>query len=134
VVLVVVAVMAASVNAADRLAPPVIREPFAPLPCPSHATTTAAMEGCAEKFVLATDHEINTRVRTIFRLLLPTARGGFVQSERWWLSYRRASCTAQVARYAGGSIQPLDFVYCEVSRNRTHLKDLGELLRELRFH
>jgi hypothetical protein len=36
--------------------------------------------------------------------------------------------------YKGGSFQPVAFASCEVSRNRSNLKDLAELRDTLRVH
>jgi uncharacterized protein YecT (DUF1311 family) len=114
--------------------PPVIREPFTPLPCPAHAKTTLALEGCFEKSILTTDRAIDAQARTIFDLFRPAARSQFVQSERLWLRYRRSSCATAASPYEGGSFQPVAFASCEVSRNQSHLTDLAELRHTLRFH
>jgi uncharacterized protein YecT (DUF1311 family) len=114
--------------------PPVIRESFTPLPCSAHPKTTLAMEGCFEKTILKNDRAIDAQAKTIFGLLLPAARSQFVQSEGLWLRYRRSSCRTEASRYQGGSFQPVAFASCEVSRNQSHLKDLAELRRTLRFH
>lgn len=114
--------------------PPTIRESFTPLPCPAHPKTTLAMEGCFEKSILKTDRAINAQAKTIFGLLLPAVRSQFTQSEALWLRYRRSSCVTEASRYQGGSFQPVSFASCEVSRNRSHLKDLTELRDMLRAH
>jgi uncharacterized protein YecT (DUF1311 family) len=114
--------------------PPVIRESFTPLPCPAHPVTTAAMEGCAEKMILESDRAIDGEAKAIFNLLVPSARRRFVRSEESWLRYRRASCLTEASKYQGGTLQPVAFASCVVSRNRTHLKDLTELKRVLAFH
>jgi uncharacterized protein YecT (DUF1311 family) len=114
--------------------PPVIREPFTPLPCPAHPKTTLALEGCFEKSILETDRAIDAQAKTIFGLLRPAARSQFVQSEGLWLRYRRSSCATAASRYEGGSVQPVAFASCEVSRNQSHLKELAELRHTLRFH
>jgi uncharacterized protein YecT (DUF1311 family) len=116
------------------LKPPLIHEPFTLLPCPAHPDTTLAMEGCTEKMILASDHAIDVQVKTIFDLLIPTARSRFVQSEESWLRYRRASCLTEASKYQGGTFQPVAFAECVVDRSQTHLKDLAELKRVLAFH
>jgi uncharacterized protein YecT (DUF1311 family) len=126
--------VALTAQAGGVLKPPVIREPFTPLPCPVHPKTTLAMEGCFEKSILHSDRAINAQSRTVFGLLLPPARSRFVQSEGLWLRYRRSSCLTEASRYQGGSFQPVSFANCEVSRNQSHLKDLGEIRRTLSFH
>jgi uncharacterized protein YecT (DUF1311 family) len=120
-------------QAGGVLKPPVIREPFTPLPCPAHPKTSLAMEGCFEKSILASDRAIDAQAKMIFGHLLPAARSRFVQSEGLWLRHRRSSCLTEASRYQGGSFQPVAFASCEVSRNRSHLKDLAELRHTLRF-
>lgn len=107
--------------------PPVIRETFTQLPCPKHAVTTIAMEGCTEKSILTSDERINALVRTIFYSLGRSSRATFVQGERSWLRYRQDSCTTAASLYTGGSIQPIFFGGCLASLNASHLKDLAGL-------
>ncbi len=112
--------------------PPVIHEPFTPLPCPAHPSTTLALEGCAERALLASDRAIDARVAKAYRLLATTSgQAAFVAGERSWLAYRRATCAAAGAWYAGGSAEPVVVADCEQARNVTHLRDLAALLRGL---
>ena len=127
--------MIAVLLAALALGPPVIHEPFTPLPCPKHPETTFDLEACGVHKVLKTDRAINVRATAIFgRLRTTAAKKPFVQSEREWLRYRRASCSAQASEYAGGTAEPVAFIECEASRNRRHLADLAELERALGPH
>lgn len=107
--------------------PPVIHETFTQLACPKHANSTVAMEGCAEKSILASDERINGLVRTIFYSLGRSSRATFVHGEQSWLHYRQSSCTTAASLYTGGSIQPVFFGECLASLNASHLKDLGRL-------
>ena len=126
--------MIAVLVAALTLAPPIIHEPFTPLPCPNHPKTTVDLEGCGEQEVLKTDRMIDARAAAIFRLLRTTrARSEFVHGEHAWLGYRRASCSAQASVYAGGSAEPVAFITCEGRRNRRHLSDLADTVRSLRM-
>ena len=113
-----------------RLAPPVIRESFTPLPCPSGRAarlTTIGAEGCAEQTTLRTDAQINARAKAIFRLGDTTARRKFLAGETAWLAYRQAGCNSVADVYRGGTAQPLAFGACVVSRNTQHLKELAAL-------
>lgn len=128
----VVVLFACSAPADAALGPPVIREPFTPLPCPQKPVSTLDYEGCLELTVLRSDSSINTRAAEIFRLIRsPAARTAFVQSEQTWLRYRRTSCSVQASVYVGGSAEPLAFLRCEASRNQTHLAELAEVKRAL---
>lgn len=123
-----------SACAAVGVAPPVIHEPFTPLPCPTHPASTIALEGCYERQLLMTDEEINKRVEVIYGILGLRYRKPFAQSEILWLRYRRSSCLTQISNTVGGSGQPVRDAACQVARNRTHLTDLAALLFEVRQH
>ena len=102
-----------------------IHEPFATLPCPIHPDTNIDIEGCQEHRILRTDRAINAQVRVIFRLLrAQSARQSFVTSERDWLHYRRASCSAEASRYAAGSAKPVAYLNCTLRKNKSHLAEL----------
>lgn len=113
---------------------PVIHEVFTPLPCPMHPVSTADLEGCQEKAILATDRSINARVAAIFALLAPSARASFVGGEQAWLRYRRLSCDADSSKFAGGTLAAVEFGGCVVARNKSHLQDLAGTLRVLKSH
>jgi uncharacterized protein YecT (DUF1311 family) len=113
--------------------PPVIKEPFTPLPCPAHPSTTLALEGCAEKAILKTDAKINSQAKTIYaRLRTAGGKASFVRGEKSWLSYRRSSCSAQASKYTGGTLEPVAYAQCEVTRNTSHIGDLNRLNAALR--
>ncbi|HEV2591329.1 MAG TPA: lysozyme inhibitor LprI family protein [Gaiellaceae bacterium] len=113
------------------LKPPVIHEPFTPLPCPMHPQSTLDTEGCLEQAILKGDRKIDTKAKAIFVKLRPDARAGFVRGERSWLAYRRATCLAEASTYAGGTLTGVVDASCTVSRNTTHLRDLSDLLKNL---
>jgi uncharacterized protein YecT (DUF1311 family) len=109
----------------------VIGESFTPLPCPKKQVSTLDLEGCAEHSLLASDAKANALAARIWRALPASGRPAFARGERAWLAYRSASCNAEAARYAGGTIQPVAFLGCEAGRTRTHLTDLAGTLRVL---
>ena len=69
------ALAAALVALSAPLNPPVIHEPFTPLPCTKNPQTTVALEGCTESEISSTDTKINARVRVVFGLLRTETRG-----------------------------------------------------------
>jgi len=126
-----VCVLAASAGAA--VGPPVIREPWTPLPCPAHPTSTVEIEGCLERDVMRSDRSIDNKAATVFRLIKREAdRAAFVSGERSWLQYRRRSCAATASVYRGGSAEPIAYLACEKGRNARHLADLADAERTLR--
>lgn len=129
------AALGAAHAAAGGLAPPVIAEPFTPLPCPLHPDTTIDVEGCQEMRVLRTDRAIDGEARTIFHLLrTQSARRSFVAAEHSWLHYRRQSCLVEASAFAGGSAEPVAFLTCTLRRNRSHLVDLTAMAKTLSHH
>ena len=117
---------------ATGLKPPVIHEAFTLLPCPMHPASTLDNEGCLEHAIVAGDRKIDAKARAVFFTLAPRERAGFVRGEREWFAYRRDTCAAEASKYAGGTLAPLVDASCQVSRNKTHLADLTELLENLR--
>ena len=126
----------AAVAATATLEPPVIKEQFTLLPCPSHPQTTLELEGCAEHRILKSDAAINARVKTIFVLLgkdrSVAAQGRFVRGERAWLAYRRALCNSRADVFEGGTLAGLVAANCVAGANAAHLKDLRAFERALR--
>lgn len=114
------------------LRPPRISETFTRLPCRRAGMSTLNAEGCAEAQIVASDRAIDIDVATVFGHLPHDARKSFVESERSWLAYRRASCTAESARYAGGTLEPVAFAQCLAERNERHLRDLLSMRDALR--
>jgi uncharacterized protein YecT (DUF1311 family) len=112
----------------------VIHERFTRLPCPMHPQTTIALEGCQEQAILAGDAAVNARVKVVFRLLPASGRPAFVAGEQAWLRYRTESCNAEVAIYAGGTLQPVEFASCVVGRNKAHVAELDSMEHALRIH
>jgi uncharacterized protein YecT (DUF1311 family) len=112
--------------------PPVIREPWTPLPCPARPLTTAEIVGCLQRSVVRSDRRINAKVATIFRLLRPSNQAAFVEGERAWLRYRRSSCRALASKLEGGSAEAIAFLDCQKRLNAQHLIDLREVERTWR--
>jgi uncharacterized protein YecT (DUF1311 family) len=119
-----------------RLAPPVIREEFTPLPCPRKPAArgaTVGQLGCAEQKILRTDAQINARTKVIFARLDVTGKRLFLAAERAWLAYRKASCDSVAdSYYRGGSERPVLFAVCVAERNVQHLKELRAFQNLLR--
>jgi uncharacterized protein YecT (DUF1311 family) len=121
-----------SLVTAAAIAPPVIHEPFTPLPCPLHPDTTIDVEGCQEHRVLRTDRRIDLQVKAIFHLLrTEDIRVSFVSGERSWLRYRRQSCAAEASHFAGGTAHGVAFLSCTLQRNKAHLVDLSVMRKTL---
>ena len=117
---------AASASALVALAAPVIHEPWTPLACPAHPSSTIAIEGCLERAVSRSDRVIDGKAATVFRLIKRERdRATFVSGEQSWLSYRRRSCTAVASVDSGGTAGPIAFLNCEKRLNARHIVDLA---------
>jgi uncharacterized protein YecT (DUF1311 family) len=124
---------AATASASVALAPPVIREPWTPLACPVHPSSTIAIEGCLERAVSRSDRVMDQKAATVFRLIKREHdRATFVLGEQSWLSYRRHSCTAVASVYSGGTAEPIEFLSCEKRLNARHIVDLTAAAQVLR--
>jgi uncharacterized protein YecT (DUF1311 family) len=110
-------------SSATTPAPPVITEPFTPLPC--HHGTTLGLEGCAEGQLLTADRRINDEVKLLLNVI-PTShqQRSFVAVEREWLAYRKADCSTMSAVFEGGTIAPLEYALCEVRDDEARSTDL----------
>lgn len=119
--------------AVAAVGPPIIREPWTPLPCPAHPNSTVEIEGCLERAVVLSDRRIDATTATIFGLIRQQSdRRAFVEGEQAWRRYRRQSCSATASVYRGGSAEPVAFLRCEENRNARHLTDLLDTERTLR--
>src|SRR4051794_25498720 len=127
--------VAAPAAASAAPAPPVIKESFTLLPCPSNPQTTLALEGCAEHRIVKSDAVINAKVKTIYRLLRSdAAKTHFVAGERAWLAYRKASCLSRSDVYEGGTLSTVEFANCVADTNTAHVKDLTAFQKALSQH
>ncbi len=120
----VLAVLGTSTSAvASSLTPPVIAEPFTPLPC--HHGTTIGLEGCAEAQLLSADRRIDEQVEVIFRVIPTTSqKTHFVAVENEWLTYRKSDCSTVSAVFQGGTIAPIEYALCEVRDDQSRSADL----------
>lgn len=127
------AAASASASASVALAPPVIHEPWTPLACPAHPSSTIAIEGCLERAVSRSDRVIDEKAATVFRLIRREQdRATFVSGEQSWLNYRRRSCTAVASVNRGGTAEPIAFLSCEKRLNARHIVDLAAAAQVLR--
>ena len=131
--LITVGVFVAAAAAGAAVGPPVITEPWTPLPCPARPSSTVEIEGCLQRDVRRSDRSIDSKAATVFGLIKREKdRDAFVSGERSWLQYRRRSCSAAASVYRGGSAEPIVYLRCEKTRNARHLADLTDAERILR--
>jgi uncharacterized protein YecT (DUF1311 family) len=127
-------VAGAQAGSAAKLSPPVIREPFTPLPCSGqpNARNTLQQEGCAEQQILRTDGQIDALVNSVFSLLPDSAaRRRFDKASSAWLAYRRADCLSVSDVFEGGTQAPVLYAQCEAARNAQRIKDLRTFKSDL---
>jgi len=117
-----------------KLSPPVIHEPFTPLPCtgtPSNRTTLQ-QEGCAEQQILRSDKKIDGLNQSIFgKLVDDRARRDLIAGHKAWLAYRHAFCQSESDVFEGGTEAGVLFAICEAQVNSAHVKELKTFLADL---
>lgn len=94
--------------------------------CPG--TTQLEMNDCAAAEYQRSDAELNA-VWPIAKSRADGvgAGGQLLDAQRKWIAFRDAACGAEIAPYAGGSIQPLIWYSCLTRLTRARTFDLQQL-------
>ena len=119
---------------AAKLAPPVIHEPFTPMPCTGSPgkRTTLQEEGCSEQQILRSDKQINALDQRIFDALATnSARRDFIAGHRAWLAYRRSYCLSVSDVFQGGTLAGVVDADCTATVNTQHVSNLKRFLKDL---
>jgi uncharacterized protein YecT (DUF1311 family) len=127
----------ASASHATKLSPPVIHEPFTPMPCTGSPgnRTTLQQEGCAEQQILRSDKQINTLNQKIFTALHTTsARRDLLSGHRAWLAYRKSYCLSVSDVFQGGSLAGVVDADCTATVSGQHVSNLKTFLKDLTSH
>lgn len=106
---------------------PTIPEAFSPvLPCPSSspAQTTLQMEGCAEHQIVSLDQQITTVAQALYASMSSADAQQLVASQTAWIAQRHAACLKVYNKYSGGSLAPVAFANCEVTKDKARLAQL----------
>ena len=96
--------------------------------CPTKPISTADLEACAAKQLLAADREFNKATAGLWPLLDGTARAELARAQKAWLTYREQECTAEARVFLGGTLLPVEFAGCEVELTTARVKDLRDAL------
>jgi uncharacterized protein YecT (DUF1311 family) len=124
----------ASAGHAAKLAAPVIRESFTPLPCSGSPgrRSTLQEEGCAEQQILRSDRQINALNRKIFTALhTDSARRDLIAGHKAWLAYRKSYCLSVSDVFAGGTAAGVVDADCAATVNGQHVSNLKAFLKDL---
>jgi uncharacterized protein YecT (DUF1311 family) len=124
----------ASGGHAARLAPPVIHEPFTPMPCTGRPgnRTTLQQEACSEQQILRSDKQINALNVKIFNALPSTsARRDLIAGHRAWLAYRKSYCLSVSDVFQGGTLAGVVDADCVATVNGQHVTNLRTFLKDL---
>jgi uncharacterized protein YecT (DUF1311 family) len=124
----------ASSDHATKLAPPVIRESFTPMPCSGSPgkRSTLQEEGCAEQQILRSDTQINALNQKIFTALHTTsARRDLIAGHKAWLSYRKSYCLSVSDVFQGGTLAGVVDADCTATVNGQHVANLKTFLKDL---
>ena len=125
---------AASDAHAAKLAPPVIKEAFTPLPCNGSPgrRSTLQMEGCAEQQILHSDKQIDALNQKIFAALPSnSARRDLIAGHRAWLAYRKSYCLSVSDVFQGGTAAGVVAADCTATVNAQHVSNLKTFVKDL---
>ncbi len=94
--------------------------------CPGD--TQLEMNECAHAGYVAADAQLNA-VWPMAKARADANGSGalLLDAQRKWIAFRDAACAAEIAPYAGGSIQPLIFNTCLARVTRARTEDLWRL-------
>lgn len=124
----------ASNGQAAKLAPPVMHEPFTPMPCSGKPgnRSTLQEEGCAEQQILHSDKQIDSLNQKIFNALHTTsARRDLIAGHRAWLAYRKGYCLSVSDVFQGGTLAGVVDADCIATVNGQHVSNLRTFLKDL---
>lgn len=124
----------ASDGHAAKLAPPLIRESFTPMPCSGSPgkRSTLQEEGCAEQQTLHSDKQIDSLNQKIFNALHTTsARRDLIAGHRAWLAYRKSYCLSVSDVFQGGTLAGVVDADCVATVNGQHVSNLKMFLKDL---
>jgi uncharacterized protein YecT (DUF1311 family) len=119
---------------AAKLAPPVIHEPFTPMPCTGSPgkRTTLQQEGCSEQQILRSDKQINALNQKIFNALhTNSARRDLIAGHNAWLAYRKSYCLSVSDVFQGGTLAGVVDAGCTATVNTQHVSNLKTFLKDL---
>ncbi len=96
--------------------------------CPGN--TQLEMNDCAAAEFQQADGQLNAVWPQVKGYMDSIGQGAvLLDAQRKWIPFRDAACTAEIAPYAGGSIQPLIWYSCLTRLTRVRTFDLQELMR-----
>ncbi len=91
--------------------------------CPGQ--TQQEMNACAQAEFQQADAALNAAWGPAKSFMDGIGQGdALLDAQRKWIAFRDAACTAEIAPYSGGSIQPLIWYSCLARLTRTRTQDL----------
>ncbi len=94
------------------------------------AQTQTAMNLCTAQAAKADDAR-EQRAYAALRAHVPSADKPLVQTaERAWSAYRDAECKATMARFAGGTIAPMEYSTCRSALDADRIRTLQNATKE----
>jgi uncharacterized protein YecT (DUF1311 family) len=94
--------------------------------CPNTNTTREASE-CLGNVLEHTRANFNIFYESLSALLDPENRKFLNDAQTRWGLYRETSCDAICRFYRGGTIQPSEFIRCEIELTRSRMRDLDSI-------
>ena len=98
-----------------------MNEPDSPCAGPS---TTADLVACLDKARVSSDAEMNSLYQKIKKRLDNSEAEELVKTQRLWVKYRDANCSAERSLYAGGTAAPPAYLACLEAMTRERTREL----------
>jgi uncharacterized protein YecT (DUF1311 family) len=92
-------------------------------PCTGPATTVGLVD-CLSRSNALSDTQLNSVYQIIQKRLAPDDARRLVETQRLWIKYRDANCSAERALYDGGTAAYPAYLGCLEAMTRARTKDL----------
>jgi uncharacterized protein YecT (DUF1311 family) len=92
-------------------------------PC-AHAVVTSEMVACLSKAKDDSEAKLNAVFQNLQRRLEGEDANNLLETQKIWLKYRDANCSAERALYEGGTAKYPAFIACIEAMTRARTKEL----------
>ena len=94
-------------------------------PCP-RAITQFALTACADTIARKADAALTIEYQKVMATLSPARRRLLRDAERRWIAYRAAECRYVASEYEGGSMYPMQQLFCLAAMTNARRDELHQ--------